>query len=246
MYGLFALIEVLANTHCMAGPARARTPGETHMARLPTPILLGEDAPRVLSIPMIAAALSDRRRLVARGTLFKWIRSQVTAGALRPVTRGLYLNRMAQPMPSAAEAAGYVRAGAIVSLQTVLGEAGITNGYADMVTCIVPIRSGVAPSSRPVRVEGAEFRFHAMPVRLLDNDAGSAEDRLDPDVLYARASPEKALLDWIYLGASPRTKLAGPPLDIDLRSLDMKRLARLGIAMKLARELESFLARSES
>lgn len=213
------------------------------MTRPSTPISLPDDAPRVLSVPMIAAALSDRRRPVARGTLFKWIRSQVTVGALRPMTRGLYLNRMAQPIPSAAEAAAYVRAGAIVSLQTVLREAGITSGYPEIVTCVVPIQSGVAPSSRPVRVESAEFQFHAMPVRLLNDEAGSIEDRLDPDVPYARASPEKALLDWIYLGASPRTKLAGPPPGIDLRRLDMKRLARLGIAMKLARELEAFLAR---
>jgi len=159
------------------------------------------------------------------------------------MTRGLYLNRMAQPMPSAAEAASRVRAGAIVSLQTVLLEAGITGGHPDVITCVVPIRSGIAPSSRPVRVKGAEFRFHAMPTRLLDDEAGAAEDRLDADAPYARESPEKALLDWIYLGSSPRTKLAGPPLDVDLRSLDLKRLGRLGIAMKLARELEGFLAR---
>ena len=205
--------------------------------------LYGDEAPRVLTVPLIAAALADRRRPVARGTLFRWIRSQVAARALQPVTRGLYLNRMARPLPSAAEAAGYVRAGAVVSLQSVLGEAGITNGHSAIVTCVVPIRSGIAPSSRPVRVEGAEFRFHAMPVRLLNDEASTNGDRFDASVLYARASPEKALLDWIYLGASPRTKLAGPPLDIDLRSLDLKRLGRLGIAMKLARELEEYLVR---
>lgn len=213
------------------------------MTRSATSILLGQGTPRILTVPMIAAALSDRRRPVARGTLFSWIRAQVTAGALRPITRGLYLNGLAYPLPAAAEAAGYVRAGAIVSLQTVLGEAGITNGYPDVVTCVVPIRSGIAPSSRPVRIENAEFRFHAMPVRLLDHAAGTAEDRLDPDAVYARASPEKALLDWIYLGNSPRTKLAGPPLDVHLEVLEMRRLARLAVAMKLARELEEYLAR---
>lgn len=213
------------------------------MTRPAISILLGDEAPRILTVPMIAATLADRRRPVARGTLFRWIRSQVAASALQPVTRGLYLNRMARPLPTASEAAGYVRAGAIVSLQTVLGEAGVTNGYSDIVTSVVPIRSGVAPSSRPVCVEGVEFRFHAMPVRLLNDEAGADEDRIDPQVLYARASPEKALLDWIYLGASPRTKLTGPPLDIELRNLDMKRLGRLGIAMKLARELEEYLVR---
>jgi hypothetical protein len=82
-----------------------------------------------------------------------------------------------------------------------------------------------------------------MPVRLLDEHAGALEDRLDLDVSYARATPEKALLDWIYLGASPRTKLSGPPLDIDLDKLKMPRLRRLAKAMDLGTALASYLSR---
>ena len=175
------------------------------MIRNPMPILLGADAPRVLTVPMLAAALSDGRSLPARGTLFNWLRTQRESGVLRPVTRGLYINQLAQPRPLAAEAAAYVRTGAVVSLQTVLGDAGVTNNYSDIVTSVVPIRDGVAPSSRPVKAERIEFRFHAMPSRLLDERAGALEDRLDLNVVYARATSEKALLDWIYLGASPRT-----------------------------------------
>jgi len=84
-----------------------------------------------------------------------------------------------------------------------------------------------AQSSRPVVANGIEYRFHVMPARLLDDEAGGVEDRMDLDVLYPRASPEKALLDWIYLGASPRTKLAPPPLDVDFAGLDKRRLKRL-------------------
>jgi len=211
--------------------------------RNPTPILLGVDAPRVLTVPMLAAALSDGRSLPARGTLFNWIRAQRADGVLRPVTRGLYLNQLAQPRPQAAEAAGYVRSGAIVSLQTVLGDAGVTNNYSDIVTCVLPIRDGVASSSRPVKAERIEFRFHAMPVHLLDERAGTLEDRLDLDVTYSRATPEKALLDWIYLGASPRTKLSGPPLDIELAKLNMPRLKRLAKTMNLGVHLTAYLSR---
>jgi len=57
--------------------------------------------------------------------------------------------------------------------------------------------------------------------------AGSLDDRMDPNARYARATPEKALLDWIYLGASPRTKLSSPPLDTDLDRLNKARLRRL-------------------
>lgn len=213
------------------------------MIRNPTPILLGADAPRVLTVPMLAAALSDGRSLPARGTLYSWLRAQRASGALRPVTRGLYLNQLAQPRPQAAEAAAYVRTGAVVSLQTVLGDAAVTNNYSDIVTCVLPIRDGVAPSSRPVKADRIEFRFHAMPVRLLDERAGELEDRLDLDVNYARTTPEKALLDWIYLGVSPRTRLSGPPLDIELDKLRIARLRRLAKKMNLGAALSAYLSR---
>lgn len=204
-------------------------------------ILLGADAPRVLSVPMIAAVLANRRKLPARNTLFRWIREQTKSGALRPVTRGLYLNQLARPLPTAADAAGFVRGGAIVSLQTVLGEAGITNNYSDIVTCVVPHSKEHKPSVRPVKAERMEFRFHAMPARFLDEHAGDLEDRLDLDFKYLRATPEKALLDWIYLGASMRTKIAGPPFDIDAGRLKKARLHRLAKAMNLQPQLKTYL-----
>ncbi|MGH8138874.1 MAG: hypothetical protein ACREVV_11890 [Steroidobacteraceae bacterium] len=216
------------------------------MIRTPTTILLGAEAPRVMTVPMIAAAFADRRKKAARNTVFKWIRDQTDAGILRPVTRGLYLNQLARPQPTAAEAACFVRSGAIVSLQTVLGEAGITNSYSDIITSVLPVRGRIAQSSRSVVTNGIEYRFHAMPARLLDDEAGDVGDRMDLAVLYPRASPEKALLDWIYLGDSPRTKLAQPPLDIDIARLDNRRLKRLANRMKLSKQLGQYLARKRN
>jgi len=82
-----------------------------------------------------------------------------------------------------------------------------------------------------------------MPARLLDDEAGDLQDRMDLEVLYPRARTEKALLDWIYLGDSPRTKLAFPPLDIDLERVDKSRLKRLADRMKLSKQLDEYLAR---
>lgn len=208
-------------------------------------ILLGANAPRVLTVPTISAVLADRRKLPARNTLFRWIRQQTEAGALRPITRGVYLNQLASPRPAAADAATFVRHGAIVSLQTVLGEAGVTNNYPDLITCVVPQDAARSPSVRPVKANRVEFRFHAMPARLLDSRAGELEDRIDLDAKYSRATPEKALLDWIYLGASPRTKIAGPPLDIDAKRLDRRRLARLAKATGLVAALANYLERKQ-
>lgn len=208
---------------------------------LTTPILLGADAPRVLTVPMITAALADRRRLPARNTVFRWIREQVKNGILRPVTRGLYLNQLTVPRPGAADAAAFVRSGAVVSLQTVLGGRGVTNNFPDIITCIVPQDGTRTPSVRPVKARRMEFRFHAMPARLLDARAGTLEDRMDMEAKHSRATPEKALLDWIYLGASPRTKIAGPPTDIDADLLDRRRLRRLAKAMGLVPALQAYL-----
>jgi hypothetical protein len=210
---------------------------------LTTPILLGADAPRVLTVPMIAAILADRRKLPARHSVFKWIREQVAGGMLQPVTRGLYLNLMASPRPSAADAAAFIRSGAVVSLQTVLGEAGVTNNYSDIVTSVVSHGASYRPSVRPVRAGRMEFRFHALPDRLVDARAGAPEDRLDSEAKHTRSTPEKALLDWIYLGESPRTKIARPPLDTDLDRIDKRRLRRLAKAMGLIRPLNSYLER---
>jgi len=189
------------------------------------------------------AALADSRGLPDKKTVTRWIQAQRTAGVLRPVTRGLYLNNLARPQPQAAEAAAYIRSGAVVSLQTVLGDAGVSNNYSDIITSVLPIRGRVASSSRTVRAPSLEFRFHAMPERLLDERAGSLEDRFDLDVAYARASPEKALMDWIYLGASVRTKISSPALDMDFSKLNVPRLKRLAKSMNLQALLKKYLDR---
>jgi hypothetical protein len=194
---------------------------------------------------MLAAVLADRRKLPARNTLFRWVRDQVAGGVLRPMTRGLYLNQLAAPSPTAAEAAGFIRTGAIVSLQTVLGEAGITNNFPDVVTSVLPHARGHVSSVRPVRAADIEFRFHSMPSRLLDDRAGELEDRMDLDVKYPRATPEKALLDWLYLGASRYSKIAGPPLDLEFERFDASRLRRLARSMGLTEELKVWLTRKK-
>lgn len=214
-------------------------------SRTPTSILLDAEAPRVLTIPMLTAVLADRRKLPARNTLFRWVREQVASGVLRPMTRGLYLNQLAAPRPGAAEAAGFIRTGAIVSLQTVLGEAGITNNFPDVVTSVVPHERGHVSSVRPVRAADIEFRFHSMPARLLDERAGQLQDRMDLDVKYPRASPEKALLDWLYLGASPYSRIARPPLDVEMERLSGARLRRLARSMELTEELEAWQVRKK-
>jgi len=81
-----------------------------------------------------------------------------------------------------------------------------------------------------------------MPRALLE--AGGIEDRLDLTRAGAhpRASPEKALLDWLYLARSPRSPVSPPALhDVAHDALDKKRLMRLARAMKLESALALWL-----
>lgn len=57
------------------------------------------------------------------------------------------------------------------------------------------------------------------------------------------STPERAFADWVYLGASPRSRLHPPPLDIDFHELDRDRVGRLIQAMGIQVEFEAWLER---
>ena len=201
-------------------------------------------APPVLTLGELARAAGlARETQVPDATLHAWIRDAIARKRLEPVTRGVYLNRFVSPAGRLADAAAPVRRDAIVSLQTALDEVGLLNNPPVSVTAIVPLDSG---STRPrvgrVQTAGGTLQFHAMPRALLE--AGEIEDRLDLTQAGAhpRASPEKALLDWLYLARSPRSLVSPPALpDVDHDSLDKKRLMRLARAMKLESALALWL-----
>jgi hypothetical protein len=79
-----------------------------------------------------------------------------------------------------------------------------------------------------------------MPERVLET--GTESDRLVTGVDYRRATPEAALLHWLYLSGSPRSRMSTPPLDLDLGELDLKRLNRLAAAMRIDSNLCSWRA----
>ncbi len=75
-------------------------------------------------------------------------------------------------------------------------------------------------------------------------DSGEPDDRLDSSGLYThlRATPEKALVDWLYLGLSPRSRRTLPiRSDIDLNMLDKRRLTRLARAAQLHHQLQGWM-----
>lgn len=168
---------------------------------------------------------------VSRPTVQRWIKKAVDAGKLTYVSRGTYLNNQALPRPDFAEATQFVRQGAIVSLRTVLADIGALNNPYPVITAILPLSKFVSPKLGQTQLRKQSFHFYGMPVGLLNT--GIEDDRLDGTRRYPRATPERALLDWLYLAQSNKSNLSEPPMDIDLSWINKRRFHRLIKAMDI-------------
>jgi len=202
-------------------------------------------APAALTLPALARAASIARGVpVPKATLHLWVTDALARKRLLSVVRGLYLNRFTSPPGRLADAVPLLRRDAVVSLHSALDEAGAYNNPPAGVTAVVPLDSGPERPrvGRISTAQGMVF-IRAMPRRLVE--AGEIEDRLDLDrsMMHPQASPEKALLDWLYLAQSPRSSLTAPALhDVDMESLDGAKLIRLAEAMNLEDTLEAWRA----
>lgn len=203
--------------------------------------LMGANAPRIITSPHLAR-LMGKEKPVSPNTIAAWLRNLTNAGILAKVRRGLYANTLAAPKPSPSEAARHIRAGSVVSLYTVLGEAGVTNNYTNIVMAVVPIvTGGVSPSLGEVTTALGKYRFHGMPHKLIYGKGIKEAGGFQEGISYLKASPEKALLDWLYLAYSSRSWTSMPPKDIDISMLDTIKLGKLAKIMGMTERLERFL-----
>ncbi len=204
------------------------------------------DAPPVLNRDLLVRMTrSAHGRTVPASSLSHWLKSALARGKLERVQRGLYLNGFRTPPGRLADAAAWLRTDAVVSLNTVLGDAGILNNPTRTLTALVPVDAGAPPQLGRKPTAAGVFHFFGVPRRILE--AGEAADRLQADdgMEHACATPEKALIDWLYLAASPRSHRTWPVRgDLDLSLLDMRRLQRLAHAAGMEKILDDWLAPS--
>ena len=171
---------------------------------------------RVLDTASIIQLANNVRRDISKPTVGRWIQEAVAANRLQRVVRGLYLNRLIAPPAQLCEAAVWQRPGAVISLQTVLGDSGAWNNFTQWVTAVVPLSSRyTTPSLGRIETGAGTFVFRGVPERVLE--AGVERDRLATELDYRRATPEAALLHWLYLSASPRSRDRCPCLNVELR-----------------------------
>jgi hypothetical protein len=206
-------------------------------------VLAEPSALRVLDTASIIQVAKNVRRDISKPSVERWIQEAVAANRLQRVVRGLFLNRLISPPAQLCEAAVWLRPGAVISLQTVLGDSGVWNNYTPWVTAVVPLSSRyTTPSLGRVETGGGTFVFRGISERILE--IGAERDRLVTGVDYRRATPEAALLHWLYLSRSPRSRMSTPPLDLDLGALELKRLTRLATGMRLDTNLTIWRARN--
>lgn len=194
-----------------------------------------------------ALVTTGRENAPSAATFGRWVAGMAEGGKLQEVIKGVYLNRLGHRDVSPAAASHWIRHRSVVSLSWVLEQGHITNNFGDTITCVIPTEPGwpnLQVGDR--RTAAGTFRFFAMPAHLVDEPAGKLEDIRDLRFDYPPASLEKALLDWIHLGASSRSRMTRPPFDLDVDGLNRRRLSRLARTIGLAARLDDWMRQYEA
>lgn len=203
-------------------------------------LLCDAGAPRVFTPTTLNAWLETREAGLARKVLLAAMQRWKALGLVKQVARGIYLNGRITPLPTLDEAAPWLRRGAVISLQRVLGQAGVLNNPTERITCVLPLQ--VSRAVGAVRSDLGLFTFSGMRGDLVpDGKEAWSRDALEPYAHVPTATPEKALLDWLYLARESQKWALPPRHDIDFGEMDLVRLQRLAAHMGLERDLGAFL-----
>jgi hypothetical protein len=171
----------------------------------------------------------------------------VNAGALRRVSSGVFLNRRAVPPAELTEVATHIRAGAVISLHSVLGEVGFLNNPPGIVVAVLPSSATKRPKLGEVRTStGDVFRFYGLAERFFPASDQERFEMLQPGRPCEMFRPEAALLQWLHLAKMQRSTLTMPPLDVDMETLDRVLLDRLAERWGLQTEFSEWHARAQS
>lgn len=197
-------------------------------------------APRVFGRKELADWLAQGGLHPNERTLLRALQEWEAQDVVGRPARGVYLNRQATPTPLLEDVAQALRPGAVVSLASVLGRAGVLNNPSYWITATLPSTAVKGPVDVQAS-DGTVFRFAYMrPDLIAQPDAQWQSDAVDDSAFAPTATPEKALLDWLYLSSSARGAARWPlPAlhDLSLDELDADRLDRLAARMELIEPL---------
>lgn len=201
-----------------------------------------DNAPRALSLADIQAAAEaatgnavDKRS--ARAAAKAW----AADGSLRPVADALWLNGVCRPRGRLEDALGALSPGAVSSLHSVLGSCGAHNNPSVMAFAVEP-RDGPATPARVVSTPLGDMRLLALPRAFFEPPPG--ESWRSSTASFPSFVPEKALLDWLYLGSQEAARQPGPnPADVDLSMIDLDKAGAWASGLGLSCQLADWLRR---
>lgn len=171
----------------------------------------------------------------------------VSAGALRRVSSGVFLNRRAVPPAELTEVAAHIRAGAVVSLHSVLGECGFLNNPSAIVMAVLPTSATKRPRLGEVETStGDKFRFFGLAEKFFPVTSEERREMLQPGRPCEMFRPEAALLQWLHLASMRRSTLTIPPVDVDMEQLDVELLGRLAERWAIRRHLNDWFAQAQA
>lgn len=198
-------------------------------------------APRVFTPQMLSSFFEEQQVAVSTRSLTSYLAKWVELGLVEKAVHGVFLNKQVHPKPLPDEAAPFVRNKAVVSLQRVLGNSGVLNNPSHWITCVLPYGSGIKEGV----VQGPSTTYHFTklhPSLFPTIQDPWFKDAIDLDASYLCATPEKALMDWLYLSTltNGHAKPLPPRYDLDLEVLDEGRLERLAEHMKLQSQWQAW------
>jgi predicted transcriptional regulator of viral defense system len=154
--------------------------------------------------------LAQRHRLAYRSVIAALVR-QERRGLAEHVVRNIYLNKLAVGY-SAKDFVTVIDPHAYVSLDSALLEWGVSSQSPVGVTCVTTSRA------RTIRTASLLIEFR----RIREDLFWGFEERKSRYGVYNIAEPEKALLDWVYLGLK-----GGFPVPLDELQFERLNIAKL-------------------
>lgn len=199
-------------------------------------MLSSSNAPRVITLYELSGVLKSNEFYVPNSALREFIKDLESSKMFLKIRRGIWLNLLASPTPSAWEAVPKMRAEAVISLESVLFEDGVVHNKPDIIQSVVPSR----PRGGACGTNATGFRFIGIEENLLN--AGPSDDRLMPSSDYMRATPEAALVHLLYLSLRYPEKFPMPHVDsMTLSKIDDGRLRRLSELYGIGRHMNGWL-----
>lgn len=204
--------------------------------------LRSQEAPSAMTIADVRTACCiAAQQAVSYADVKHAVKQWESTGSLKKVRKGVWLNAEKKPAGALDDVLALARPGAVNSLHSVLGACGAHNNPSIMAF-------GVCPSDEPPRelpgvsTRLGQMRFFSLPEAFFEEAGAGGPWRASSK--RPSFAPEKALLDWIFLGRAESCSLPEPnPSDIDLDMLDLRKAATWAKQLRMGDKLATWLSR---